>query len=102
MPKGEIRLRTAEGHLNQLADRMRMRRRSLKMTQEAFCGRIASVSEGLWVPARMDVVRIENGGRIVSDLEILTLAKALACSACWLLTGEGDLAPPKLSPANQS
>ena len=102
MPKGEIRLRTAEGHLNQLADRMRTRRRSLKMTQEAFCGRIATVSEGLWVPARMDVVRIENGGRIVSDLEILTLAKALACSACWLLTGEGDLAPPKLSPANQS
>jgi transcriptional regulator with XRE-family HTH domain len=88
MPKGDIRLRTPEGHLNQVADRMRIRRRSLKITQEQLCGRLATATEGSWVPARMDMVRIENGGRIVSDLEIFALAKALECSPTWLLTGE--------------
>ena len=87
MPRGEIRLRTHEGHLNQVADRMRSRRRAIKVTQEQFCGRVAESSAGMWVPARMDIVRIENGGRLVSDLEILALAKALGCSPCWLLTG---------------
>jgi transcriptional regulator with XRE-family HTH domain len=87
MPRGEIRVRTAEGHLNQIADRMRSRRRVLKVTQEQLCGRVAGASEGRWVPARMDIVRIENGGRLVSDLEILILAQALDCSPAWLLTG---------------
>lgn len=95
MPKGEIRLRTQEGHLNQVADRMRSRRRVQKLTQEQLCGRLADATEGLWIPARMDIVRIENGARIVSDLEIFALAKALGCTPCWLLAGVNDLQPPQ-------
>jgi transcriptional regulator with XRE-family HTH domain len=96
MPRGEIRIRTEDGDLNQIKSRMRERRKKLKMTQEMLCGRIADVTAGRWVPARMDIVRIENGGRLVSDLEILALAKALGCSASWLLTGEGSFATTSL------
>lgn len=91
MPRGEIRIRTEDGDLNQIKSRMRERRKKLKMTQEMLCGRVADVTAGRWVPARMDIVRIENGGRIVSDLELLALAKALECSPSWLLTGSGSI-----------
>ena len=34
--------------------------------------------------------KIENGQRPVSDVEVLTLAKALKVSVSWLLEGTGD------------
>lgn len=87
MPRGDARLRTQSGHLNQIAERMRTRRRVLKMTQERLCGRLADVTGASWVAARKEIVHLEAGTRIVSDLELLALAQALECSASWLLTG---------------
>jgi transcriptional regulator with XRE-family HTH domain len=87
MPKGDLRLRAENGELNQVADLVRQRRRALKMTQERLCGRLADVTDGRWIADRQEIFRIEAGGRIVSDVELIALAKALECSPCWLLTG---------------
>ena len=88
MPRGSPRLRTAEGKINQIGARVRERRQELELKQDELCARIAAETEGAWNPAWQDLSRIENGSRIVSDLEVLALAHALERSACWLLTGE--------------
>jgi len=89
MPKGDARLRAENGQRNQVAGRVKERRRALKLTQEGLCARLAYVTSGAWVADRQEVVRIEAGGRIVSDVELVALARALDCGACWLLLGEG-------------
>jgi transcriptional regulator with XRE-family HTH domain len=88
MPRGDARIRTEDGALNQIAERLRSRRRVLKLTQETLCAKLATVSAGRWVANRKEIVHLEAGTRIVSDIELLMLAKALECSPCWLLTGE--------------
>lgn len=88
MPRGQPRLRTSDSLLNQVGARVKARRQTLKLGQDALCGRLAQVTQGEWSPSWQDISRLENGVRIVSDLEILALAEALECSACWLLTGE--------------
>ena len=88
MPRGGPRLRTQDGKLNQVGARVQERRSALGMTQDEFCARIASVTETRWVPAWQDISRIENGSRLVSDLEIFALSKTLECSPAWLLTGD--------------
>lgn len=88
MPRGAPRIRTSDGKLNQLAGRVVTRRRALQLGQEDLCGRIAQVTDGVWNPTWRDVQRIERGQRIVSDIEVLILARALDCSPCWLLTGQ--------------
>ena len=90
MPRGDVRLRAANGHLNQVATRIKERRRTLTMTQEELCARLAFVTEGQWNADRQEIVRIESGGRIVSDVELIALAGALSCRACWLLLAEGS------------
>jgi hypothetical protein len=102
MPKGDLRLRAANGEMNQIADRMRQRRRALKISQTRLCGRLADVTEGQWSADRQEIVRIELGGRIVSDVEILALAKALECSPCWLLTGETSAVTTALTSSHDS
>ena len=87
MARGAPRLRTAEGKVNQIADRVRTRRKALRLTQDALCARLALETNGGWNADRMEVYRIEVGSRIVSDLEILALARALECAAEWLLSG---------------
>jgi transcriptional regulator with XRE-family HTH domain len=87
MPRGGPRLRTAEQKKNQIGQRVRERRNILNLTQDALCARLSQVSNGEWIPDRREIFRIEDGQRIVSDLEILALANALECSSCWLLTG---------------
>ena len=88
MARGAPRLRTAEGKVNQVAGRVRTRRRELKLTQDALCARLALETEGRWNADRMEVYRIETGTRIVSDLEMLALARALECRPMWLFVGE--------------
>ncbi|MBB6050728.1 helix-turn-helix domain-containing protein [Armatimonas rosea] len=95
MPRGDTRLRTESGQLNQIAERLRARRRVLKLTQEQLCGRLADVTSSRWIAARKEIVHLEAGTRIVSDLELLALAQALDCPPNWLLTGEE--ATPKTS-----
>ena len=88
MPRGGQRLRNESGLVNGLGRRVRERRKLLGLTQPQFCARIEMASDGGWLIDRQDVLRIESGGRIVGDLEILCLAQVLEVSACWLLLGE--------------
>ena len=88
MPRGGARLRTSEGKMNQVGPRVRERRHELGLGQDDLCARIAQATNGAWNPAWQDISRIENGSRLVSDIELLAISKALDCSPCWLLTGE--------------
>ncbi len=85
MPRGGPRLRTRDKKLNQVGPRVQERRQVLRLEQDEVCARIALKTEGEWNPGWQDLSRIENGARMVSDLEILALAHALECDACWLL-----------------
>ncbi|RYZ92135.1 MAG: XRE family transcriptional regulator [Proteobacteria bacterium] len=88
-----MRLRAPNGDLNQISSRVKERRREQKMTQEELCARIAFVTDGKWNADRQELVRIESGGRTVSDVELVALASALECSPCWLLLGVGQPQP---------
>lgn len=88
MPRGSPRIRTEKGQVNAVGERVRQRRRELKLGQDALCGRLAEASEGRWVPDRREIYKMESGTRSVRDLEVLALARALLVSPCWLLTGE--------------
>jgi len=90
MPRGGPRLRTEERKLNQIGPRVRERRLALRLEQDGVCARVALATEGEWNPAWQDLSRIENGARIVSDLEVLALARALDCNSCWLFIGASD------------
>src|ERR1051326_7783056 len=85
MPRGTPQLRTADNRMNIIGTRGKERRKGLKWNQDTLCARIAFVTNGAWSPEWRDIVRIEGGTRKVSDLELLALAKALECSAAWLL-----------------
>ena len=87
MPRGTPRLRTSDNKINQVGERVKQRRQELKVKQDELCARLARLTTGEWAPAWQDISRIEHGVRIVSDLEILMLAEALECRACWLLVG---------------
>lgn len=88
MPRGSPRLRTPDQKMNQLGLRVKDRRRSLKLTQDALCAILARVTDGGWIPAQGDIYRIESGARIVSDLEVSALVEALECPLIWLMTGQ--------------
>ena len=88
MPRGSPRLRTSDNKINQIGTRVQERRAQLKLRQDDICGRIALETNGDWNPGWQDISRIENGTRIVSDLEIFALAQVLDCAPCWLLRGE--------------
>lgn len=88
MPRGSPRLRTPDGKQNQTSDRIQGRRLELRMSQDTLCARVALVTNGGWIPGRRDIYRIESGTRIVADMEVVALARALDCNPCWLLLGE--------------
>lgn len=88
MPRGSPRLRTSDGKVNQIGTRVREARERLGITQDALCARLAHQTGGVWNPGWQDISRIENGARIVSDLEVFALAAALEQRPAWLLTGE--------------
>ena len=67
MARGAPRLRTAQGKVNQVAGRVRLRRRELKLTQDALCARLALETQGGWNADRMEIYRIETGTRLVSS-----------------------------------
>ena len=91
MPTGPARLRTPDGKMNGLGERVEFQRRKQRLTQDELCGRIAFHSKGEWNPSRLDIVRVEQGRRLVTDLEVKMLAAALECSACWMLLGDDML-----------
>ena len=73
--------------MNLVGPRVQERRSALAIQQDELCARIANQTKGLWNPGWQDISRIENGSRLVSDVEVTVLSEALECSACWLLTG---------------
>jgi transcriptional regulator with XRE-family HTH domain len=85
MPQGGPRLRAKDGKLNRVGGRVRQRRKELKMQQKSLLGRLADVTDGGWNPTPQEVLRIENGTRIVTDTEVVALAQALECDPCRLL-----------------
>ncbi len=87
MARGRPRLRTDDGKVNQIGERVKERRLALGLTQDAVCARLATYTNGCWNADRMEIYRIEGGERIVSDLEVLALSAALECDSCWLLRG---------------
>jgi transcriptional regulator with XRE-family HTH domain len=87
MPLGGPRLRAGDGRSNRCGERVKERRRGLKLNQEQLCARLEDMTDGAWAPDRLEVLRIERGSRIVSDVEVVALAQALECEACWLLLG---------------
>lgn len=94
MPRGAPRLRTPDNKINQLGGRVREQRAASKLTQDGLCARLAFVTGGAWNADEQEIFRIEKGVRIVSDLELLALARALDCDPCWLLLGTGEPAGP--------
>lgn len=87
MPRGAPRLRSEDQKLNLVGPRVQQRRDQLRLKQDELCARIAMETQGAWSPGWQDLSRIENGARIVSDVEVVLLAKVLECSPCWLLAG---------------
>ena len=102
MARGSPRLRTSDGKVNQIAERVRERRTALKLTQDLLCARLATITDGGWNADRMEIYRIESGARIVSDLELLVLARALECTPLWLLLGEETSATVRNQPATMT
>ena len=90
MALGPQRIRIMDGRMNVVGLRVRDRRTGLNLKQDALCGRLAEITYGKWAPSRLDIYRIERGGRLVSDLEIIALAAALECTTGWLLHGDQE------------
>jgi transcriptional regulator with XRE-family HTH domain len=88
MPRGAPRLRTPDGKLNLIAQRVRQRRTELLLTQDGLCARLADVTGGGWIADRRDIFRIEDGRRSIHDLELVALSQALECNILWLLLGD--------------
>jgi hypothetical protein len=88
MPRGAPRLRTPDGQLNLVSQRVRQRRTGLLLTQDTLCARLADVTKGGWIADRRDIFRIEDGRRSIHDLELVALAQALECDVLWLLLGD--------------
>lgn len=88
MPRGSPRMRTQDNKLNQIGERLKEGRSRLNITQDALCARISQATDGQWIPDRREIYRIEDGRRIVSDLELLVIADVLGCSPSWLLIGD--------------
>lgn len=87
MPRGMPRLRSQDGKLNLIGVRVSQRRTEMRLKQDEICGRIALETRGEWTPGWQDLSRIENGARLVSDIEATIFAKVLECDLLWLLTG---------------
>lgn len=85
MPHGAPRLRATDNRQNLAGPYVKARRREMKLTQDALCGKLALLTGGRWNPTIFDIYRIESGRRIVSDLELLALSLALECSMYQLV-----------------
>ncbi len=88
MPRGPGRLRTKNGSKNSVGKRVKNQRLKLGITQSVLCGQIANITDGEWNPTPQEIMRIENGKRLVTDLEMITLTKTLEFNL-FLLIGIG-------------
>lgn len=99
MPRGPARPRATDEEgvrANVAGIRVKERRQALGMTQQELTAKLAFMSGGKWNPAAQEVLRLETGRRGILDIELLHLARALDCTAAWLLGEEGAAAPPEV------
>ncbi len=82
------RLRTSDGHANQIAARLKKSLSEKRVTNDQLCALVSSLTEGGWIPAAIDITHILSGRRVVTSLEIVALARALDIRACYLLIGD--------------
>ncbi|BDI33913.1 hypothetical protein CCAX7_59640 [Capsulimonas corticalis] len=75
--------------MNVCGERVKLRREELQLTQSELCGRLATVTHGIWNGDRRDIHRVERGTRKVSDAELIALTISLETTPQWLLIGEG-------------
>lgn len=73
------------GKINLIGGRVKQRRRELGMSQGDLA--LKMQTEGVDI-FQKSVSRIETGNRIVTDYEVLNLAKVLKVDVTWLLTGK--------------
>ena len=76
---------TFNGKVNIVGQRVRQRRKELKLSQKDLAAKMEL--EGVTIEQRA-ISRMEIGDRVVTDYEVLTLAKVLKVEVMWLLTGE--------------
>ncbi len=76
---------TFNGKVNIVGQRVRQRRKELKLSQKDLAAKMEL--EGVTIEQRA-ISRMEIGDRVVTDYEVLTLAKVLKVDVMWLLTGE--------------
>jgi len=72
---------------NIVGERVRQARKSVKppITQTDLVARLQLLNMNI---DQSGLSKLENGQRPVSDIEVLTLARALKVSLAWLLEGE--------------
>lgn len=85
MPRGGLRLRDQNGHLNLVGDHVRAKREELGLTRDMLAGRLAHETGGVWNPSVDELYNLEARIRTVTDLEIVVLAKVLGSSVLWLM-----------------
>ena len=92
MARGAKRMRDGN-RVNLAGERVRERRDELDLTRTDLAGRLADQTDAQWNPEFPEIRRLEYGQRIISDLELLALGRALNCEPEWLLTGKVAYAP---------
>lgn len=80
--------RTAEGYRNLIGRRVKERRKQLRLTQDGLNARLATLTGSAWNPKSQEILHLERGTRLVTDVEVLVLAKVLKTSVQWLMTGK--------------
>ena len=88
MPRGGERLRTKNGLMNSVGERVLQRRLALGLTRDQLAARIATETDGEWNPLQDEIYKIQAGKRIVSELELKVLARVLGCPILWLIGEE--------------
>jgi transcriptional regulator with XRE-family HTH domain len=74
--------------MNLCGGRVRGLRARAHMTRESLAGQLSMVTAGAWDASANEVMRIERGERIVTDIELDGLARALRTSVQFLATGQ--------------
>lgn len=75
--------------MNLIGERVRARRKALRMSRATMTARISLVSGGKWIPGTADLARIEGELRAVLTTELLVISEVLETSPVDLLGGTG-------------
>ena len=92
-------LRSEDGKArNVVAERLRLARTGVEMTQDQLSGQLAAIGVLL---DRVAITKIEGGTRCVFDFELRGLAQVLKLDPRWLLGLPGGTPPVKKKPGGK-